>query len=52
MGSFFPFQGDSTVTFTVVASGDEAVPEGEVKQASLQGVSPRVARAAQVLLGR
>lgn len=39
-------------TIQVVASGDEAVPEGEVKQASLQGVSPRVARAAQVLLGR
>ena len=39
-------------TIQVVASGEEAVPEGEVKQASLQGVSPRVARAAQVLLGR
>ena len=39
-------------TIQVVASGEEAVPDGEVKQASLQGVSPRVARAAQVLLGR
>ena len=39
-------------TIQVVASGDEAVPEGEVKQAALQGVSPRVAGAAQVLLGR
>ena len=39
-------------TIQVVASGGEAAPEGEVKQASLQGVSPRVARAAQVLLGR